>query len=404
MKERRVVITGMGVVCAIGDNIQAFLDGLQKGRNGITKLEMIDTSNCLTDKGGEVKSLGSCKEQAGRTLSFALKAADEAVVDSGLAAVPADSSVVIGTSLGNFEFLEASIYNAVKDGGIKTKNDALNWEKGSLSNIPAAIARKFNLNGLKLTISTACAAGGNSIAYAYELVKKGYCSVAVAGGTDSIYSISLTGFSSLMSLTRDYPKPFAENRDGLTLGEGAGILILEEKENALQRKAKIYAEIAGYALRNDAYHITSPDPKGSGAYSGMLECIKNSKVKKDEVRYINAHGTGTKANDIMELRAIERLFGDNKKPVYVSSNKSMFGHCLGAAGSIEAISTVLSITNGFVPPTINIEIPLRFGEQGKSAVKIVAGEKISADINFALSNSFAFAGNVATLGFKKYED
>lgn len=403
MKNRRVVVTGLGVICSIADNVQDFLEGLKVGRNGITKLEFNETDNCITDKGAEIKSLRSCQE--GKTLTFALKAADEAVIDSGLLDFFRDSSsVVIGTSLGNFEFLEQSIKNAIADGRIKTETNAFNWERGSLSNISAAIACKYNINGIKITVSTACAAGTNSIAYAYELIKKGYINVAIAGGADAIYSISLTGFSSLMSLTKEYPKPFAEDRDGLALGEGAGILILEEEENALKRKAKIYAELTGYALCNDAYHITSPDPKGNGAYFGMCKCLEKSGVKKEDVQYVNAHGTGTRANDLMELQAIERLFGENKNPVYVSSNKSMFGHCLGAAGSIEAISTILSVKYNFVPPTINTGNIMKVNELGTNVVKVVTGEKISTEINFALSNSFAFAGNVAVLGIKKYEE
>jgi 3-oxoacyl-[acyl-carrier-protein] synthase II len=403
MNNRKVVITGLGVVSAIGDNVAAFTQGLKNGINGISVIESMDTTGCLTDKGGEVKKTDSLNSDTyGRTLAFALKALNEAADDSGLdLSCEPNTAVILGSSLGNFEFMQASIYSRVKNGRIKTKFDASNGQRGCLSNIAAAISEKYGLNGPKLMISTACAAGTNSVGYAYELIKKGYCDIAVTGGADSLYSISLTGFSSLMSLTTGSPKPFDESRDGLTLGEGAGILILESEEHAKRRQAKVYAEITGYALCNDAYHVTSPDPEGNGAYRGMKQCIEKSGLTLEDISYINAHGTGTKANDIAEWKAIMRLFGHTGHEVYVSSNKSMFGHCLGAAGSIEAVSTVLSICLNFVPPTINTVQPIHL-DSGNDCVHLVLDRCIDAEINCAISNSFAFAGNIATICFKKY--
>lgn len=409
MKKEKVVITGLGVICSIGADTSDFLESLKRGKNGISELRSIETKDCMTTKGGEVKHIDSLHTDIyGKTLGFTRKAVAEAIEDSGLDLAEQNIGLVLGSSLGNFEFMEDSIFSRQKNQGITTKKDAVNWQKGCLSNLSAAIAEEYSLNGPKVIVSTACAAGTNSLAYAYELIKKGYCSKVITGGADSIYSISLTGFSSLMNVTKDFPRPFDEHRDGLALGEGAGIMIFETEAGALRRNAKIYAEVAGYALGNDAYHVTSPHPEGEGIYRTMLQCIKNSGAALEDVRFVNTHGTGTKANDEMEFKAITRLFKDNSKPVYVSSNKSMFGHCLGAAGSIEAISTVLSIRYGFIPPTINSQTLLKIGENEEntrkhSAIKFVFGEMVETEVGFALSNSAAFAGNLATIGFRKYE-
>jgi 3-oxoacyl-[acyl-carrier-protein] synthase II len=339
-------------------------------------------------------------------LAFAEKALSEALSDSKIdLETERCVGIVMGTSLGNFEFLEKTIKNRKKTGRIIDKEDAKNWQRGCLGNIAAEIAKKYKIDGPKFTISTACAAGTNSISYAYELIRTGLCDVVITGGTDSIYSISYTGFSSLMSLTAAYVKPFDEKRDGLALGEGAGILILESEQHAIKRKAHIYAEVAGYAINNNAYHVTSPDPEGKGAYTGMEMCIEKCGFSKNDVDYINTHGTGTNANDISEIRAIRSLFKNNTKPIFVSSNKSLFGHCLGAAGSVEAISTILSICNDFIPPTINTDEIIKPDDENEinKNIVVVLGEKKDTVVNCAISNSFAFGGNIAIIGFKKYE-
>lgn len=413
MAKKRVVVTGLGVLTSIGNDVEAFCQGLKEGKNGVSKLETIEMSagteaikvkDCMADKGGQIFDLAALDcENYGKTLAFARKAVSEAIVDSDLdIRNDQDLGIVIGTSLGNFEYVEKSIYDSLNEKGISSKVSADDWMKSNIGNVATTIAEEYSLKGPKLTISTACAAGTNSLAYAYELIKKGYCDKVLTGGADSIYSISFAGFASLMSLTRDYPKPFDKNRDGLVLGEGAGILVLEDEKSALKRGADIYAEVTGYSLGNDAYHVTSPNPDGSGLYRCMEQCLKNSGMKAEDVQHVNAHGTGTRANDIMELKVINELFKENTYPVYVTSNKSMFGHCLGAAGSIEAVSTILSIKHNFIPPTINTSDVLKIEGSEESVVELVCGQMIAADISFALSNSAAFAGNIAVIGFKKY--
>lgn len=400
MNNRRVVVTGMGVICSIGNNISEFKEGLQSGKNGIRKIDYIDTEGCSNDKGGEIKDIERLEvEKHSKTMSFILKALEEAIEDSGLNIEDKNIGVILGSILGKFEFFEKSVCSARKNNGIKNKEDAVNWQKGCLSNIAAEICEIYGFNGPKFIVSTACAAGTNSIAYGYDLIKKGYCDFVIVGGADSLQRVSMTGFSSLMALSPSVTKPFDVNRDGLALGEGAGILILETMESALKRNAKIYTEISGYALCNDAYHVTAPDPEGKGAYYGMVKCLENSGLKPGDIDYINAHGTGTKANDLSEFKAINRLFGNNPNNIYISSNKSLFGHCLGSAGSIEAVSTILSIFYDFIPPTINIENPINL--ESNSPVKLVLKEMVATRVNYAMSNSFAFAGNIATIVFKK---
>lgn len=413
MAKKGVVVTGLGVITSIGNDIESFLKGLKEGKNGVSKLESIDMSveaeaimvkDCMADKGGQIFDIASLDcENYGKTLAFARKALSEAIDDSGLdIREDKDIGIVIGTSLGNFEYVEKSVYDSLNENGISSKDSADFWMKSNIGNVATSIAEEYSLMGPKLTISTACAAGTNSLAYAYELIKAGYCNKVLTGGADSIYSISFAGFASLMTLTRDYPKPFDKNRDGLVLGEGACILVLENEESALKRGADIYAEVTGYSLGNDAYHVTSPDPSGSGLSRCMEQCLEKSGMKAEDVQHVNAHGTGTSANDIMELKVIDDLFGENKNKVYVTSNKSMFGHCLGAAGSIEAVSTILSIKHGFIPPIINTSDILEYEGSGESMVELVNGQLIETDVNFALSNSAAFAGNIAVIGFKKY--
>ena len=261
------------------------------------------------------------------------------------------------------------------------------------------ISKKYDLCGPVFTTSTACAAGTNSIGIAFDSIRYGHTDAMICGGVDPLSRISINGFNALKSLSaQGLVRAFSQERDGLIIGEGAGIVVLEEYEHAIERNASIYGEVVGYAISNDAYHMTTPDPNGGGAIRSIESCIKDAGLDKEMVDYINAHGTGTVYNDRMEIKAIRDVFGEAAEHLCISSNKGMIGHMLGAAGSIEFIATILSLLHQFVPPTINYESCIEGGEHYEFA----PNKWIPRKIEYALSNSFAFAGNGASIMLKRY--
>lgn len=394
----RVAITGMGVCCAIGRNVPEFAEGLRSGRNGFSTVRSVDTTGCRTNRGAEVAMPAMSGDTEGKASSLARKATQEALEQAHFDPRGRDVALVLGTSLGDFEYLEGTLKRCRETDRIEEPSDAETWQRGCIGVVAANLIRAFELNGPSYSVSTACTAGANAIGYGFELVSAGACEAAIVGGVDALQSISFTGFSALMSLSETDLRPFDEDRDGLLLGEGAGMLILETESHALHRGARPLAEVTGCALIDNAYHVTSPDPDGEGAARGMRIAMEQARRSPQEVDLVNSHGTGTRANDISEYRAIARIF-DSRQPM-VTANKSQFGHCLGAAGSIEAISTVISLTQGIVARILGTSSPVR--EKKFGDVDFVLDEARHSRIDFALSNSFAFAGNIAVLGFAGY--
>jgi 3-oxoacyl-[acyl-carrier-protein] synthase II len=396
----RVVITGLGVISSIGIGWQEFWDNLIKGKSGISPVTAFDTSNHFTHNGGEVKDFKPEKfiprekiNSFSRASQLALAAARLAIEDANLPEEDISNSGVgtcIGTTTGSVQVIEE-----IDDRLIK--NDAMNNDlicQLPTHTTPAIIAKELNLNGPNFMFSTACAAGNYAIAYGYDLICLSRADIILAGASDPFSRISFTGFNQFSAVAPERCQPFDKNRKGMMVAEGAGILILESLENALKRNALIYAEILGYGLSCDAQHMTQP------SIGGISECIikalRESGIKKEEINYISAHGTGTPANDRTECAAIKEVFGPLYKKIPISSIKSMLGHTMGAASALEAIACALTVKNDIVPPTINYETP--DPECDIDCVPNVARKHI---VNIALNNSYAFGGNNASLVLKK---
>lgn len=394
----RVVVTGLGTINCLGKNCNEFWDNLKAGKNGIGDIADARFQEIGLTQGGYIQNFNpedyNISNELDRTIQFGLIASEEAVKDSGLKITEENRyriGVSVGTSIGGY--IEVENY-------LRSKKDNDNFENDKIMQIPAAltagfIAKKFRVNGPNMTVVTACAAGGNSIGYGLDMIRSGQCDVVIAGGSDPLSFMSQTGFSIMKVLSKNYCRPFNKEKTGILIGEGSVFMILENLEHARVRNAKIYAELMGYGLSNDAYHVTSPDPKGGGAIRSMTMALQDAGLSPDDIDYINAHGTGTKFNDIMELNAINEVFKEKAKSIPVSSIKGALGHTLGLAGSIEALATVLGIYYGILPPTAMLEEPM---EEGYDFVPNCSKE---AQIRCALTNSFAFGGNTVTLAFGK---
>ncbi len=405
----RGVITGVGVLSPIGIGQQEFFQSLLAGKSGISRITSFDTTNYRTNHGGEIKNFNPADYAEAlpgignleRATQLALVAAHEAVLDAGLE-INTDNCERIGCVLGSSEGETHCLDNFITDQS-QNGSDLPKYEL--IPRVPTAtiyqeLAMRFGMKGPCACVATACAAGTNSIGLAFDLIRNGKADVVIAGGVDVFSRLSFSGFNALMSVTRTRCKPFNEHRDGMVLGEAAAIIILERLDHALSRKANIYAELLGYGISNDAYHITSPDPEGNGAKRAIALALEDAGLTADSVQYINAHGTGTPSNDIMEAKVIRDVFYNNGNRVPVSSSKSMFGHTLGAAGSIEFLVCILAIKNGFLPPTINFEDPIK----GFEDFDFVPNESRPAEIQVALSNSFAFAGNTSAILVSKFNE
>ena len=391
---KRVVITGLGVVSSIGMGKDEFWKNLIAGKSGISDIEMFDTSNYTLHKGGEIKNFEPEKyirtrklKYAGRASQFALAATKLAMEDTDLDIKKLKKvGVIIGTTMADAQSLEQIDKHWIGRG----EDDIwpINVQKYPGYNLSDNISFYFELQGLNFVIPTACAAGNYSAGFAFDLIRKGKFDIVIAGGADPIARTNFTGFNRLVAMAPEKCQPFDKNRRGMMVGEGAGILILEGLQSAKKRNAKIYAEILGYALSCDAYHMTIPSLKGIKKV--MMKAIKNADIEKSDIDYISAHGTGTIPNDKTECQAIKEIFGDRYKKVAVSSIKSMLGHTMGAASAIEALSCCLAIDSGIVPPTINYETP-----DPECDIDCVPDKARKKEINIALNNSFAFGGNNA---------
>ncbi len=410
--ERRVVVTGMGAITPIGNNVNDFWSNAKRGKLGIDFVTLVDKDEVSVKVAGEVKNFNA-EELIGKKESkrldrfsqFALVAADEAIKSAGLALDNMDRNrigVIVGSGIGGFQTIESEITKMARD----SKRVSPFFIPMAIINMASGnISIKYGLKGPSTSVVTACATGTNSIGEAFRQIKHGYADCMLAGGVEApITKIGIEGFASLKALnSSNNPSkssiPFDKNRSGFVMGEGAGILVLESLESAKKRGAKILAEVVGYGSTCDAYHITSPDPEGEGASRAMLQAINEANIDPSEVSYINAHGTSTPFNDKFETIAIKRTFKDNAYKIPVSSTKSMTGHLLGAAGGIEAIICIEAIIDNFVPPTIGYE-----NKDEECDLDYVPNEGRSHEVNYALTNSLGFGGHNATLLFKKWQE
>ena len=416
MTKRRVVVTGVGPITPIGTGKEEFWANLTAGKSGIGMITQFDTTDFNVKIAGEVKDFdfgkyGDKKEgkRMDRVTQFAVAAAKLAIEDAKLDLEKIDATrcgVCVGTGIGGIHtFLEQSLKLGAK-GPSKISPFFIPME---IPNMPAGqIGIAYGFKGPNTAIVTACATGTNCIGDALRTIQYGDADVMIAGGTEaSISPIAVAGFANMKALSTNNEnpegasRPFDKNRDGFVMGEGSGVILLEELEHAKARGAHIYAELVGYGLNCDAYHITAPDPSGETPAACFVNAIKDAGLKPEDIDYINAHGTSTARNDEGESLAIKKVFGEHAYKLAVSSNKSMIGHLLGAAGGVEAIATVLTIENGVIPPTINYQEPDT--EHGLD-LDYVPNVARKAEVKVALSNNLGFGGHNACIVFKKYED
>ncbi|MBT0893302.1 beta-ketoacyl-ACP synthase II [Geobacter hydrogenophilus] len=408
---RRVVVTGVGAISPLGTGNGKNWDALVAGRSGIDLITRFDASELPVKIAGEVKDFTpedfiEKKEVKKMDLfiQYALAAAQFAMEDSGLQITDENAErvgVIVGAGLGGLPTIE-KYHAAMLEGGYK-KISPFFIPMLIINLAPGHISIKYGAKGPNLSSVSACATGTHSIGDAYHMIKRGDADAMIAGGTEStVTPLGIGGFAVMKALStrNDDPKgasrPFEKNRDGFVLAEGAGIVILEEYEAAKKRGAKIYAEVVGYGLSGDAYHLTAPAPEGEGAARCIKMALNNAGINADQVDYINAHGTSTPFNDYYETLAIKKVFGDHAKKLMVSSTKSMTGHLLGAAGGVEAVFSLMAMDKGVVPPTINYQ-----EQDPECDLDYVPNTARDAKITYAMSNNFGFGGTNATLLFKK---
>ena len=393
---KRVVVTGMGIITAIGDTLPAFKQGLLDGKCGIGPVSLFDTTGFPCQIAAQVKKEDletgfdtQLIKRVSRCDLLGLIAAEEALTDAGLDLEQCNRDgigVVMGGGAGGMRSWEE--YRRTQWIGKTRPRPSLLLPSASCT-LTDLIAGRYRLTGSRATISTACSSSGTSIGYAFDLIKSGVHEIVVTGGSEALSELTFAGFNALRAMDPDPCRPFDKNRQGLSLGEGAAVLILEELEHAGNRGATIYADVLGYAINADAYHMTAPDPDAKGMSKVMTNALENAGASTGQIDYINAHGTATKMNDYTETQAIKRVFGEEKAGnLAVSSTKSMVGHCLGAAGAIEAVATVLALHHQVLPPTIHLDEP-----DPDCDLDYVPNRSKTRKMGFALSNSFAFGGN-----------
>ncbi|MDM7273985.1 beta-ketoacyl-ACP synthase II [Sulfurihydrogenibium azorense] len=413
---RRVVITGLGAVTPIGNNVKDFWTSLVNGVSGIDVIKRFDpiAIGLPVIIAGEVKNLNpenflDSKElkRMSDFVKFAVIAAKEAIEDSGLDLDKIDltrAGVIVGTGIGGLRDIEEQ-QKVVMEKGVKRVSPF--FIPSGISNMASGyISIEFGFKGPNSCVVTACATGTHSIGDAFKIIQRGDADIMIAGGTESaITPLGVAGFANMKALStrnnepQKASRPFDAQRDGFVMGEGAGVVVLEELEHAKKRGAKIYAEVVGYGLTGDAYHITAPCADADGAIRVIKMALNDARVNPEEVDYVNAHGTSTPLNDKIETLAIKQVFKDHAYKLKISSNKSMIGHLLGAAGAVEAVATALTIKEGIIPPTINYEYP-----DPECDLDYVPNKAIQYPVKVAISNSFGFGGTNGCLVFKAYED
>lgn len=408
---RRVVITGMGTVNPLGNSVKDTWDGVRAGKCGIAPITHFDTTDFKVKLAAEVKNLDTAEILGAREIKrmdiftqFACVAAKEAMSDSALDMTvenPDRCGCIVSSGIGGLSTI-ATEHGKGETKGYKFVSPY--FIPMTISNMAAGqIAIEYGLKGICTSVVTACAGSNNAIGEAFHRIRDGYEDVIVCGGAEGvIMPLAMAGFQSMqaLSLSTDSSRasiPFDKERNGFVMGEGAGILVIEELDHALSRKAKIYAEVVGYGTNCDAYHITAPNPEGEGGAKCMALAVKDAGLNMTDIDYINAHGTSTGLNDSGETLAIKKAFGDHAYKLMVSSTKSMTGHLLGAAGAVEAIITSLALKESFVPATINYKVP-----DPACDLDIVPNEGRKAEIETALSNALGFGGHNASLVLRRY--
>jgi 3-oxoacyl-[acyl-carrier-protein] synthase II len=409
---RRVVVTGLGLICAVGNTTEEAWQNLQAGKSGVTRITHFDTSQHSCQIAAEVKNFDPLQfiekkeiKKMGRFIHFALAASEEAMKSSGLEINDSNSERVgvhIGSGIGGFDVIEREHTNLMQGGPRKISPFFI---PASIVNLAAGhVSMRFGAKGPNEATATACTTSAHSVGDAFKIIQRCDADVMIAGGTEAaITPMGIGGFAAMRALStrNDAPekasRPWDKDRDGFVVGEGAGILILEELEHARARGANILAEIVGYGMSGDAYHITSPAPEHEGAYRVMWNALRDAKIQPGDIGYVNAHGTSTDIGDKLETVAIKRVFGDKVPPV--SSTKSMTGHLLGGAGGLEAGITVLALRDQVIPPTINYETP-----DPECDLDYVPNHRRQVQMDYALSNSFGFGGTNGCLVFKRWAE
>ena len=410
--KRRVVITGMGAITPIGNSVDEFWAGVRQQKVGIDFITRFDASDYKAKLAAEVKNFDAKNymdfKMAKRMETFsqyAVAAAGEAIADAGLDMADEDAYMAgnsVSSGIGSLDAMERE-HKKLLEKGPSRINPLL--VPLMITNMAAGnVAIAFGLKGKSLNVVTACASGTNAVGEGYRSIQSGEADIMVSGGTESaVTPIGIGGFAALTALSASTdPKrasiPFDRDRSGFVMGEGAGILVLEELEHAKKRGAHIYAEITGYGCSNDAFHITSPAEDGSGAARAMTNAMNEAGVRPADIDYINAHGTSTHHNDLFETRAIKLAFGEDAYGVKISSTKSMVGHMLGAAGAVECIACVKTIQDGYIHPNVGLE-----NTEDELDLDYVKGKGIESDVTYVMSNSLGFGGHNASIILKKYE-
>ncbi len=402
----RVVITGLGVVSPIGTGKETFWANLTAGKNGIGPITHFDTTGFTSRIAGEVKDfepgLYMEKKEAKRLvkfIQFGVAASKLAIEDANLQITPenaADIGVIFGSGIGGIGFLEEQARTLHEKGPDRLSPFTVPF---MITDMAAGyISILLGAKGPNMCVVTACATGTNCIGEAFKLIQRGGATAVIAGGSEAaITPLGIGSFCAARALSNAGSRPFDKTRDGFVMGEGGGSVILEDLESAQARGARIYAEIAGYGMSGDAYHITSPAPGGEGAIRAIRAALKDAKMSPAEIDYVNAHGTSTELNDKFETMALKTAFGDHARKLAISSNKSMLGHLLGASGAVEFVATTLSVVNDLAPPTINYGTP-----DPDCDLDYVPNQSRKMAINAAISNSFGFGGHNAILVVKKF--
>ncbi|WP_041578505.1 beta-ketoacyl-ACP synthase II [Zunongwangia profunda] len=414
MELKRVVITGLGALTPIGNNISEYWDGLVNGKSGSGPITHFDPEKFKTKFACELKDfnpLDHFDRKEARKLDkftqYAMVASDEAIADSGIDLDAVDKyrvGVIWGAGIGGLETFQNEVLNFAAGDGTPRFNPFF-IPKMIADIAPGNISIKHGFMGANYTTVSACASSANAMIDALNNIRLGYSDVIVSGGSEAAVTIAgMGGFNAMHALStrNESPetasRPFDATRDGFVLGEGAGALILEEYEHAKARGAKIYAEVIGGGLSSDAYHMTAPHPDGNGVVRVMENCLRNAGIKPEDVDAINTHGTSTPLGDVAELKAITKVFGDHAKNININSTKSMTGHLLGAAGAIEGIASVMAMQHGIVPPTINHE---NVDENIDPSLNLTLNKAQKREMNIVMSNTFGFGGHNACVAFKK---
>lgn len=413
MTKRRVVVTGIGTINPIGHNVEETWKSIEEGKCGIAPISLFDTKDMKVTLAGEVKDFDVTKyidkkeaKKMDRFIQMGMIASHEAMLDSGLDINNIDShrfGVIVSSGIGGLGSIEKNYQTGEKRGFDRVSPFFIPM---TISNLAAGhIAIAYHAQGLCTCPVTACAGGTNAIGDAFRNIRDGYQDVMIAGGCEaSVTPLGIGGFTSMKALSDATDPnrasiPFDKERNGFVMGEGAGILILEELEHALKRGAHIYGEMTGYGVSCDAHHITAPLPNGEGGAYAMQNALDDAGISYDVIDYINAHGTSTHLNDLCETEAIKSVFKEHAYKLAVSSTKGHTGHCLGAAGGIEAVLSVLALKHGFIPPTLNYQV-----KDEECDLNVVPNKGVKKDLHYVMSNSLGFGGHNASIIFKEYDN